>query len=62
MTDVLFPLPVELSESDRMELETLARSRTVSAAVAQRARMILAMADGVSYGVLSSASRPRQPR
>lgn len=46
------PYTVELSESDRIELEALARSRTESAAVVQRARMILAMADGVPYRVL----------
>lgn len=46
------PYTVELSEADRIELEALARSRTTSAGLAQRARMVLAMADGVPYSVL----------
>lgn len=47
------PYTVELSDAVRIELEALAGSRTTSAALVQRARMILAMADGVPYNALA---------
>jgi transposase len=46
------PYPVELSADERMELEKLSRSRSATAALVQRAQMILAMADGVPYAEL----------
>jgi len=51
------PYTLELSESDRIELEALARSRTTSAALVQRAQMILAMADDTPYSVLTERFR-----
>lgn len=47
------PFPIELSADERAELERLATSRRVSAALAQRARLILALAQGTPYSVLS---------
>jgi len=46
------PFELELSDDERMELEKLSRSRTAAAAIVQRVRMILAMADGDSYADL----------
>ena len=43
------PYSLELSADERIELETLSRSRSAAAAIVQRARMILAMAEGVPY-------------
>jgi transposase len=44
---------LELSGDERVELERLSRSRRAAAAVAQRAQMVLAMADGEPYSVLT---------
>lgn len=46
------PYELALSEEERIELERLARSRVAIAAVAQRAQMVLAMADDVPYAEL----------
>jgi len=46
------PFELELSDDERMELERLSRSRTAAAAIVQRVRMILAMAEGVPYADL----------
>ena len=46
------PYPLALSPDERAELESLARSRTVAAGLAQRARVILAIADGEPYAIL----------
>jgi len=47
------PHELELSAEQRIELEKLSRSRTAAAAVVQRARMVLAMADGEPYSSLT---------
>jgi len=47
------PQEIELSRGERIELERLGRSRTAAAAVAQRARMVLAMAEGEPYRALA---------
>jgi transposase len=41
--------PIVLAPADRRELESMTRSTTVRAGLAQRARLILALADGASY-------------
>jgi transposase len=46
------PYPLELSVGERAELEAMSRSRTIANALAQRARVILAIADGEPYPVL----------
>jgi transposase len=46
------PFPLELSAAERTELETMTRSRTLAAGLVQRARVILALADGEPYAVL----------
>lgn len=46
------PYPLELSAAERAELEAMSRSRTIAAGLAQRARVILAIADGEPYPVL----------
>jgi transposase len=46
------PSPLVLTAAECAALETLARARRVSAALAQRAQLILALADGVPYGQL----------
>lgn len=46
--------PLVLSAEERRELEAMARSRTIAAGLAQRARVILAVADGEPYAVLGS--------
>lgn len=48
------PYPLSLSEEERSELEAMSRSRTIAAGLAQRARVILAIADGEPYPVLSA--------
>ena len=48
------PYALALSPTERTELEAMARSRVVAAALAQRARLILAMADGEPYAVLGA--------
>ena len=47
------PYPLELSAAERAELDAMAHSRTVAAGLVQRARVILAIADGEPYGILS---------
>src|SRR6058998_3458689 len=44
--------PLVLSPSERTELETMAHSRTLHAALVQRAQLILALADGTAYAAL----------
>jgi transposase len=46
------PYPLELTPSERSELETMTRSRTLAAGLVQRARLIVALADGEPYPVL----------
>lgn len=46
------PYPLHLAPAERRELEAMARSRTLAAGLVERARMILAMADGESYPVI----------
>lgn len=48
------PYVLELSASERNELEAMSRSRTIAAGLAQRARVILAIADGEPYAVLGA--------
>lgn len=48
------PYPLELSGRERAELEAMSRSRTIAAGLAQRARVILAIADGEPYPVLGA--------
>ena len=45
--------PLPLRDGDRTELERLTRSNTVSAAAAQRARIVLLAADGVANCVIA---------
>jgi transposase len=47
------PFPIELSAEERSELERLAGSRRIAAAIAQRAGLILALSDGTPYSVLT---------
>jgi len=44
--------PLDLSPSERTELEAMSRSRTLAAALARRAQLILALADGTTYAAL----------
>jgi len=44
---------IELSDGERMELLELSRSRTARGDLVRRAQMVLAMADGVPYSVLT---------
>src|SRR4051812_16651364 len=46
------PYPLELLPDERDELERMAHSRTLAAGLVQRARVILAIADGEPYAVL----------
>lgn len=46
------PYPLALAAQERAELEAMVRSRTLAAGLVQRARVILAIADGESYAVL----------
>lgn len=48
------PYPLTVSADERRELEAMARSRTIAAGLAQRARVILAIADGEPYPILSA--------
>ena len=48
------PYPLTVSADERTELEAMSRSRTIAAGLAQRARVILAIADGEPYPVLSA--------
>lgn len=48
------PYPLDLSVVERTELEAMSRSRTIAAGLAQRARVILAIADGEPYPVLGA--------
>lgn len=48
------PYPLDLSVDERTELEAMSRSRTIAAGLAQRARVILAIADGEPYPVLGA--------
>ena len=50
------PYALVLSDSERRELEAISRSRTIAAGLAQRARVILAIADGEPYAVLGPGS------
>src|SRR5947208_2908367 len=50
--------PLTLSPSERAELKTMARSRTVHAALVQRAvQLILALAEDASYAALRGCRR-----
>jgi transposase len=48
------PYPLVLSDSERTELEAMARSRTLAAGLVERARVILALAAGEPYAALSA--------
>lgn len=48
------PYPLVLTPTERQELTAMGRSRTIAAGLAQRARVILAIADGEPYAVLSA--------
>jgi len=48
------PYPLVLTPTERQELTAMVRSRTIAAGLAQRARVILAIADGEPYAVLSA--------
>lgn len=48
------PYPLKLSTGEQAELEAMARSRTLAAGLVQRARVILAIADGEPYQILCS--------
>jgi transposase len=48
------PYPLELSATERAELDAMTRSRTLAAGLAQRARVILAIAEGEPYSVLGA--------
>jgi transposase len=48
------PYPLVLSSTERTELEAMTRSRVLAAGLAQRARVILAIADGESYAILGA--------
>ena len=48
------PYPLELSARERAELEAMNRSRTLAAGLVERARVILGVADGEPYAVLSA--------
>ncbi len=48
------PYPLALSETERAELDAMVRSRTIAAGLAQRARVILAIADGEPYSLLGA--------
>src|SRR5439155_15817629 len=57
--------PLVLSPSERTDLETMAHSRTLHAALVQRAQLILALADGTAYAALRTrfaVSDPTIPR
>lgn len=47
------PYALDLTPGERTELEAMSRSRTIAAGLAQRARVILAMAEGEPYAMLS---------
>ncbi len=47
------PYTLVLSGEERSELEAISRSRTVAAGLSQRARLMLAIADGQPYSLLS---------
>ncbi|AGK50453.1 winged helix-turn helix family protein [Burkholderia thailandensis MSMB121] len=49
-----------LSEDERSQLMSIARSRSISAALVARARIVLAAADGESNSAI--AQRPGKPR
>lgn len=48
------PYPLELTPEERAELEAMSRSRTMAAGLAQRARVILGIANGEPYPVLGA--------
>lgn len=48
------PYPLELTPEERAELEAMSRSRTIAAGLAQRARVILGLANGEPYPVLGA--------
>jgi len=48
------PYPLVLTAAERAELDAMARSRTIAAGLAQRARVILAIAAGEPYPVLGA--------
>ena len=48
------PYALRLAAAERSELEAMARSRTLAAGLVDRARMILAMADGEPYAVIGT--------
>ena len=48
------PYPLELTAAERTELQAMSRSRTIAAGLAQRARVILAIAAGEPYASLSA--------
>lgn len=47
------PYTLVLSNEERTELEAICRSRTIAAGLSQRARLILAIADGQAYSLLT---------
>ena len=55
------PYVLELTADERSELEEIAGSRVVEAALAQRAQMILAMADGVPHSELRQRFNTTSP-
>jgi transposase len=48
------PYPLALSDAERAELDAMTRSRTLAAGLVERARVILALAAGEPYAVLSA--------
>lgn len=48
------PYPLELTPAERAELEAMSRSRTIAAGLAQRARVILGLANGEPYPILGA--------
>lgn len=53
--------PLNVSPQDRMELESIARSQSLPAALARRAQMILRMADGESNSSIARRYRYSRP-
>jgi len=47
------PYSLRLSDEERSELESISRSRTIAAGISQRARLILDIAEGSPYSVLT---------
>jgi transposase len=55
------PYPLELSPEERRELEAMRRSRTLAAGLVDRARVILAIAAGEPYAVLTARLQVSAP-